>query len=80
MQTKLTLRLDDALIRTAKRYSSKSGKSVSQLVEDYFSLINSGLDASAKELTPRVRSLLGALAGTRLSEDDYKRHLEGKHR
>ena len=80
MQTKLTLRLDDALIRKAKRYSSKSGKSVSRLVEDYFALIGSGLEASGMDLTPRVRALLGVLAGNRLSEDDHKRHLEAKHR
>ena len=39
MNTKLTLRLDDRLIDRAKRYSNRSGKSVSQLVSDYFALI-----------------------------------------
>ncbi|MBM4387716.1 MAG: ribbon-helix-helix protein, CopG family [Deltaproteobacteria bacterium] len=80
MQTKLTLRLDDELIRKVKRHSAKSGKSVSQMVEDYFALIDAGKNANGRELTPRVRSLLGALAGSRLSEDDYKRHIEAKHR
>jgi hypothetical protein len=80
MQTKLTLRLDDALIRKAKQFSSKSGKSVSRLVEDYFAAIGSGLDASGEDLTPRVRSLLGVLAGSHVSETDYKRHIEAKHR
>jgi hypothetical protein len=79
MQTKLTLRLDDEMIRMAKLYSSRSGKSLSQLVEDYFAFINGGLEASRKDLTPRVRSLLGALAGVQLSEDDYRRHVEAKH-
>ena len=41
MKTKLTLRLDDQLIRKAKDYSDRSGKSVSRLVADYFSLIES---------------------------------------
>ena len=36
MNTKLTLRLDDELIREAKEYSQETGKSVSRLVEDYF--------------------------------------------
>ena len=36
MQTKLTLRLDDWLIRKAKRFSKKTGKSVSKIVADYF--------------------------------------------
>ncbi len=80
MQTKLTLRLDDALIRSAKRYAGKSGKSVSQIVADYFALIDAGDEASGVELTPRVRSLLGAVSASMLDEGDYRRHLEGKHR
>lgn len=79
MQTKLTLRLDDALVRRAKRYSARSGRSVSRLVSDYFALIDSELDADGAELTPRVRSLVGAFADQTVSEDDYKRYLERKH-
>jgi hypothetical protein len=62
-----------------KRISKKSGKSLSQMVADYFSLIGQELDSDQKELTPRVRTLLGALAGGEVSEDDYRRHLEAKH-
>ena len=80
MQTKLTLRLDDALVRRAKRYSLRSGRSISRLVSDYFRLIDSGPDAEARELTPRVQSLLGALANRGVSEEDHQRHLEQKHR
>jgi hypothetical protein len=80
MQTKLTLRMDEALVREAKRYSLNAGKSVSRLVSDYFALIGAGPNADTTELTPRVQSLLGALREHDLSEDDYKRHLEQKHR
>jgi hypothetical protein len=80
MQTKLTLRLDETLIRKVKRYSTKSGKSVSRLVADYFTLIDAGFESGDRELTPRVKSLLGALAGSGVSEADYRRHLEQKHR
>jgi hypothetical protein len=41
MQTKLTLRLDDELINREKSYAKKSGKSVSQIVAAYFSLLDS---------------------------------------
>jgi hypothetical protein len=78
MNTKLTLRLDDQLITRAKRHSSKSGKSLSKLVGDFFSLIDS--DEIGTEITPRVRSLRGSLAGSGLDERDYRRHLEEKHR
>lgn len=80
MNTKLTLRLDDALIRDAKRYARTSGKSVSQLVADYFALIRTHESADMPDLTPRVRALLGSLAGVDVSEADYRRHLEHKHR
>jgi hypothetical protein len=79
IQRKLTLRLDEGLIQKVKRISKKSGKSLSQMVADYFSLIEE-TDPEQRELTPRVRSLFGALAGTKVSEGDYKRHLEAKHR
>jgi len=80
MHRKLTLRLDEALIQKVKRISKKSGKSVSQMVADYFSLIEQEFDPDRKEITPRVRSLLGALAGAKVSESDHKSHLEAKHR
>ena len=34
MNTKLTLRLDDHLIKSAKEYSAQTGKSVSKIVSD----------------------------------------------
>jgi hypothetical protein len=80
MQTKLTLRLDDALIRKAKRHSVAAGKSVSQLVADYFSLIEVTGAPEDEALTPRVRALFGALKGARVSEREARRHRELKHR
>ena len=78
MNTKLTLRLDDKLIASAKRHSAESGRSISQLVADFFALIDAqDIDA---EITPRVRALRGVLAGSDLDESDYRRHLEEKHR
>jgi len=56
MNTKLTLRLDDQLILKAKRYSHRVGKSVSQIVADYFSLIDADEDIAGTEISPRVRS------------------------
>jgi hypothetical protein len=77
MNTKLTLRLDDRLITSAKRHSAESGRSISQLVADFFALIE--LEAGDIEATPRVRSLRGVLAGSGLDASDYKRHLEEKY-
>lgn len=80
MRTKLTLRLDDELVRKAKTYARRSGKSVSSLVGDFFALLGRRSGSKNNELTPTVRSLLGALEGKPLNEHDYRRHLEEKHR
>ena len=79
MQTKLTLRLDDQLIEQAKVYAKPSGKSVSQLVAEYFSLLQTS-SPSKTALSPSVRTLKGALkqAGPQLEE--YGEYLEEKYR
>jgi hypothetical protein len=79
MNTKLTLRLDAELIERAKQHSTRTGKSVSSLVADFFALMESG-EAGDTPITPSVRSLLGALSGPNVDEGDYRRHLEDKHR
>lgn len=80
MQTKLTLRLDDSLVRRAKAYARRSGKSVSSMVADFFALLGPREKKNAEgELTPTVQSLLGALGGKSVSEDDYYRYLDEKH-
>jgi hypothetical protein len=83
MQTKLTLRLEQRLIRRAKAYARRTGKSVSELVADFFGR----LEAPADEATPRVaaqspavQSLVGGLAGARLDEADHRAHLAEKYR
>lgn len=84
MNTKLTLRLDEHLIERAKRYAMLSGKSVSQLVSDFFALIavEEEVDESipGTEITPRVRAMIGSLKGAQATEEDYRRHLEEKYR
>lgn len=77
MNTKLTLRLDEDLIASAKRHSAESGRSISQLVGDFFALIDA--EDAGVDITPRVRSLRGVLAGSNLDEHDYRRHLEEKY-
>ena len=79
MNVKLTLRLDEELIRSAKRYAGRSGKSVSRLVADYFAVIEAGEETDLS-ITPRVQSLLGALSGASANEQEHRRELEEKHR
>jgi hypothetical protein len=83
MQTKLTLRLDQRLIRRAKAYARRSGKSVSELVADFFGRLEASQEGPKPEVTarsPAVQSLVGALSGARVSEADYRAYLADKHR
>lgn len=80
MHRKLTLRLDHELVEKAKRHARETGQSVSSLVASFFAALDVA-DASGRqvEITPRVRSLRGVLAGAQADEQDYRRHLEKKH-
>jgi hypothetical protein len=82
MQTKLTLRLEQRLIRRAKAYARRTGKSVSALVAEFFTRLEQDPEAGASGSapSPAVQSLVGALRGARLDEDDYRAHLAEKHR
>ena len=81
MQTKLTLRLDEALIRRAKSFAERRGKSVSQVVAEFFTALEDPTGASTLQALPPVtRSLYGRLAGASAAEEDHRRHLEEKHR
>jgi hypothetical protein len=79
MQTKLTLRLEDQLIEQAKSYAEQAGKSVSQLVAEYFKLLTSQKVTTNSPPTPITKSLRGLLRESKLDEKDYKKYLEEKH-
>jgi hypothetical protein len=78
MNTKLTLRMDSELVRTAKTEASRRGKSVSQIVGEFFDSLASGRHART-ELPPITASLVGILKGHKVSEADYRKHLQEKY-
>lgn len=80
MQTKLTLRLEDHLIEQAKIYAAQAGKSVSQVVADYFRLLTSQKPQTVLPSSPITQSLRGLLRESTLDENDYQAYLEEKHR
>lgn len=80
MATKLTLRLDEALIRRAKAYAKRTGKSVSEMVADYFAAVQKPAVDRPGPTTLNVRRLKGALRGHPVRVEDYRRHLREKHR
>jgi len=78
MNTKLTLRMDEELIQTAKTEANRRGKSVSQMVGEFFDALTSRR-RDKPEIPPITASLVGILKGHRVSESDYRKHLREKH-
>ncbi len=74
MTTKLTLTLDDAVIRKAKRYARAKGRSVSELVESYFKSITGKEDNEPDELSSSVKALMGSFKAPK--DFDYKKILQ----
>ncbi len=79
MNTKLTLRLDDSLIKSAKAYSASIGKPVSKMVADYFEMIKNEKLGNTYSISPTVAALKGILNKSDFSEVDYKKYLEKKY-
>ncbi len=61
MQTKLTLRLEESVIAGAKSFAKQSGRSVSQIVADYFALLDTEPTDVDEVTTPIVASIRGSL-------------------
>lgn len=78
MHTKLTLRMDAGLIRTAKSEAGRRGKSVSQIVGEFFDSLASDRRVPAKH-PPITTSLIGVLKAHGASESDYRKHLREKY-
>lgn len=79
MQSKLTLRVEDAVIRKAKLIAKKRGTSVSRIFGDFIS--SQMEDLPSQELPPLTSSMLGVIrkGGNSVDEDDYNKHLEEKY-
>ena len=67
MEAKLTLKLEKALIDSAKNYAKKHNRSLSKMVENYFYNLSPERRNPPKH-SPVVESLLGVL-----SEDDLEK-------
>jgi hypothetical protein len=82
MGTKLTLRLEDILIKNAKRAARSRGVSLSKMVADYFKTISSQQKKEAPE-SPVLSEISGILP-PRTDEKkllkSYKKHLAEKYR
>jgi hypothetical protein len=83
METKLTLRLDEMVINSAKQYAHNNNRSLSKLVEDYFKNLVSN-DEENEEYPPIVKRLSGIISENDLKElsknDDRIKYILRKDR
>ena len=78
---KLTLSVDRRVVARARRYARARRTSISRLVEAYLDLLGR-TSASTRQQEPRTPPVLSRLRGVLKSGsvDDYRQHLERKHR
>lgn len=74
--SKLTLSVDEKVVRGAKRYAAARGTSVSNLVERYLDLLSRPFDVA--KAPPVLRLLRGAARG--VPADARRRRLVQKYR
>jgi hypothetical protein len=67
MDTKLTLKLDQVVINSAKKYAEDNNRSLSKLVEDYFKNLSSE-NIREEEYPPLIKKLSGII-----SEEDLRK-------
>ncbi len=79
MHAKLTLRMDESLVEKGKFEAARRGKSVSQMVGDFFDSLSSPDQQAARKLPPLTASLVGVLRGHRMNVDSYRAHLREKY-
>ena len=74
MNTKLTLTIEQSVIRRAKKYASQKGRSLSNIVENFLKNITSEEIVPDKEISPLTKSLKGSF---KLPSDfEYKKELK----
>lgn len=81
MITKLTLRLDNALIRQAKKTAQSKGVSLSRMVEDYFRslTIQEKQGIKASPILSEISGILSDETGTKKPKEEYRKRLEEKY-
>jgi hypothetical protein len=70
METKLTLKMDESVIISAKKYAEQNHRSLSRLVETYFKNLTEK-SSQERNFSPLIESLIGVV-----SEEDLNNLIE----
>ena len=82
MGTKLTLRIEERIIQSAKTYAKKNKTSVSKMVSNYLELLMQ-FEKKTQPISPTIQELSGIIsadADTSKYISGYHSHLEEKHK
>ena len=77
---KLTLSVDEGVVKRAKHYAATRGTSVSSLVEAYLDAVSRVRAEREGDLPPITRRLRGILRAGTFRPEDYVDYLERKYR
>lgn len=80
MTSKLTLTVEEEVIKKAKSYAKQTGRSLSELVENYLSTLIDE-DKGIQQVSPKLKKLIGAvkLPDDFNEEDELRAYFEKKH-
>jgi hypothetical protein len=76
--SKLTLSINDAVVKRAKQYARAHGKSLSRVIEEYLSYVTQEVSAPA-EITPEVARLSDTIPASAVAGDLKYEHLSEKY-
>ena len=79
MTTKLTLTVDKSVIERAKLYAKKTGRSLSQIIENYLDTISR--DSNFEPISPKLKKIVGSVKLPKSFNEETERRaiLEKKH-
>lgn len=75
MDIKLTLKLEENIIKKAKKYARSNQQSLSKLVENFFKTLTENSNKEDEAVSPTVKSLIGIIKGKE-EIDIYKEYTE----
>lgn len=79
MTTKLTLTIEKSVIERAKSYAKNTGRSLSELIENYLETITQENDD--EKLSPKLKKIVGAVKLPKNfdEEKELRSYFESKH-
>ncbi|WP_295651106.1 DUF6364 family protein [uncultured Mucilaginibacter sp.] len=80
MTTKLTLSVEENVIKKAKLYAKQTGRSLSELIENYLDTLTDETK-SGEQLSPKLKNIVGVvkLPDTFDEKEELRAYFENKH-